>query len=686
MSQQSSLWPYSEQYTAMKREGHKRPTPTFGAPTLVWHIGVWPKREFDPSDSKLGVSYNVTEIANPANDKDKLKFEKNSSGIYKNAIRKAQSDRRLFIEGISTFLEKLQADTRVASPAESFKWDDYQKNGETFKLLRYDSVGFTMWWKDGGIVTAGNPPGDDAMRVRVHVESHIDHFTYSFFIDATKLWQSSIASPDKIFTVEEARGKGQRREEVFQAIESIRTICETRIGGEFLDKELLPEAEHDISEPSAKKLKQASDFLYDKIWVDFCKAFNFTHQDLATGRGEIFAEFRGLVMSTRQDCPENFRQLASLGNKDFPSFDDKGIEANQVLKAYWPFIRRTTPYADYREFVACGVMGWRALYVTTLGSQDEFDPQDESASRQVEVPSDHLIEPWTAQDLMARKAVGDTNQNEKRQPKPIRYLFLTKCEPHRKQIGRIVERINALGTMRLFALKDIEIMRDASFSIRMYGQYLDEVMTQWSRAKTQVEIFIAKHYPTSDPTLDSKRADEKNDRLTELTSAVEMDLIAINAGLEELGKDAAGGLPYCMYRSKYYIQEFDRLVKLLNPGNINTWVSYDQFVDRGLRPTFDFIENTSERLKSLRNRLQSVTESIQTSAVSIQTAATRYNTSVLTGITVNWKNTNDRLWWLTILAITASVLGAVSSLFGDGWFIAMFADTQTLKPCCSDKP
>src|SRR5436853_127113 len=34
--------PFSAQYIATAREGHEHPPPTFGAPTLVWHLGISP--------------------------------------------------------------------------------------------------------------------------------------------------------------------------------------------------------------------------------------------------------------------------------------------------------------------------------------------------------------------------------------------------------------------------------------------------------------------------------------------------------------------------------------------------------------------------------------------------------------------------------------------------------------------
>ena len=34
--------PYSAQYNTTTREGHEHPPPTFGAPTLVWHLAISP--------------------------------------------------------------------------------------------------------------------------------------------------------------------------------------------------------------------------------------------------------------------------------------------------------------------------------------------------------------------------------------------------------------------------------------------------------------------------------------------------------------------------------------------------------------------------------------------------------------------------------------------------------------------
>ena len=61
----------------------------------------------------------------------------------------------------------------------------------------------------------------------------------------------------------------------------------------------------------------------------------------------------------------------------------------------------------------------------------------------------------------------------------MRYLLLTKHAPHPRQIGRIAERINTMGTMRLYALKDWAAMRNADAYIRIFGQELDQITKNW---------------------------------------------------------------------------------------------------------------------------------------------------------------------------------------------------------------
>jgi hypothetical protein len=116
--------------------------------------------------------------------------------------------------------------------------------------------------------------------------------------------------------------------------------------------------------------------------------------------------------------------------------------------------------------------------------------------------------------------------------------------------------------------------------------------------------------------------------------------------------------------------EFDSLVASLKVGNIDTWVAYDQFVTRGLKPAFDFIDGVGQRLLGLRTRLQTVLGGIETSALVTQISATRQNTAELRIIASavadanRWLN--NAIFWLRIFSIVVSILVATATLIVGG--------------------
>jgi len=266
-----------------------------------------------------------------------------------------------------------------------------------------------------------------------------------------------------------------------------------------------------------------------------------------------------------------------------------------VVKAFWPFVRRITPFADLREFIACGVMNWRALYVTALGSPRSFNWSEEAQGSETYIPAKHLPEELRDPSGRYDALSGSDGQN------PLRYLLLTKGEPHRQQLGRIVDRINIMGTMRLIALRDWTIIRDASTQIQLRGLELDTIMKKWSvgsrkiRRRHQLFRWI--------PFIKTRLRDKRDERLQVLATKVEQDLIYLSAALDEVGGKAVHGLHFRINRSRFYIAEFESLLQSLNIGNIDTWLAYDQFVRRGLKPAFDFIDGVGTRLLGLRNRL-----------------------------------------------------------------------------------
>jgi hypothetical protein len=702
-------WDYSDQYPYIIAEGGHKPPPSFGSPTFIWHIGIWQKVQGD--DSKLHAHagappHNRSEIS-----KRYLTHDEHNEVFFteiNNFILRLQHRGKILREAPEDVPED-RKNKLIESNIDKFAFTEYERRhaarlrqaaglkvAHRFKDYHPQSLAFTLWWHDslpdGSPITntRTNSPAYSAIRVRVQVVSHLDHVTLSFFMDAGKPYGHR-----QIYTVPKslpASDFGYRRSRIAAYLDRVGRISSGQIQQGFIEQDRLPEK--GISPINSDILQDASTYFYDGIWRDFMKSFEINSNEAMAGRivigeaapeteseGEIFMDHRGLVMSVpgvdtplnkvRKQRSEKLREAAgipqvhderernaNIAMGPFSVFDHKSNEPNAVLKSYWPFIRRMVPWADYRDVIGCGITDWRSLYVNSLGATGSFYGDEESPSRQQEVPN---FKEEAEGYLRARR--------------PVTYLILTKNEPHREQIGRFVERINALGTSRLFALKNLRTIKNAGIHLRLLGAELDGVLEYWGNQRQHIEeeyerklLLLSNQRRQKQKTSTTKKAfkwisklwngelpeipafhelqhipsgdlqvlnDERVKKLGDLVKRVERRLVEIGSALDNIGNGGAGKILYVINRSKLHMDEFERLWPTLEVGDIPGWLNYSRFIQRSVLPTFHLIKITGERLVSFRQRLQSITEMIQTSALIIETEATRSNTEVLRRISSN---------------------------------------------------
>lgn len=664
LPRQAAKWPYSGSYVSVVDEGNQRPPPSFGAPTLVWHLGLWPKaaldrRALDPTLS-LEQRFQI--------------YEENTK-LFFHDIRGFLLDlqRRGRVEG-AKLRELVIHRPKLAAPGV------YR-----FLVCEPQALTFTLWWQEaagfGALNARQKSPAPTDLRVRVQAQTHLDHATISFYIDVGKPW-------DKPRISSAAHAQPGRRQTVLSHVENVRKTCAGQIASGRVDLDRIPEG--DITDDQRIQLREAARYCYEDIWREFTAAFGF--EDLAAQRdikdevenededpyddnyvderggspSEIFSNIRSLVIATdgiptpaEHDRAGEAAELrrsagvgpvqggaATIGIGNFPTFDAKRGEPNTVLKAYWPFIRRIAPAADDRDFVACGMFDWRALFVTSLGATLEPPERDEA-----DVPL----------AMQSASSLPPADASPRASQRPTHQLFISKGDPHRQQIGRMVERANAVGTMRLYALRNWQTIRNAGTHIRLIGEHLDSILTQWSEGRRHIDETLP--LPDSDAKGTDDEAvqiakDERINALNRLINATERSLIQLGADLDRIGQGGSGRLLYVISRANYFTGEFARLLETLKIDNVPTWTTYAQFVDRGLAPTFEAIESTGNRLRSLRDRLQSVTEMVQTGALIVETEATQNNTQTLRKIAYAWGGINFGLT-TTVLALFLQVLTAL---------------------------
>jgi hypothetical protein len=514
-------WASAESGHSINRSGNTSAAAEFGAPTLVWHVVFWPRRKSD--------DFSVDMIK-----EGKIKEE----DLFKGEARGDVT------EDFNRFLESLQdrgrhpAAPKERKPFELRKSRDWDGHDEPSEVFESEATGFTLWWPDSlpdspsvnvmSNRSASQPIRTD-LRVRVQAETSVDYSTVTFFIDAGKPWNEP-----PIYLSSFIDGIGERRQTIFKHVRNIKIISEERLeaidhnGTRLIDLEFLPEPnpicgtsavdlEHGFIDCAAA-LKAAADYLYDEIWKDFCRDFGFNINSIAGEKDVVFASFRGLIMSTcgteviehgklvRAPEPKYLSEMSHPGSMPFLRFDggwEDKVEPNAVVKAYMPFMRRFRPESDGRDWIACGIFDWRALYIDTVGAQTKFaafDEWDYDCEQQLPsaIQAGHIPKRRANQELAWDGEDAPMSPMNNGPTAPARFLLLLKFEPDRRQAGRMVERINSLRTHRLLALRDWGVIKNADVWINHYRRQLDAAFEEWIGRTNELQTETARKISSLD--------------------------------------------------------------------------------------------------------------------------------------------------------------------------------------------
>jgi hypothetical protein len=186
----------------MNKEGHESPPPTFGAPTLVWHLGISPHTDKRQPIGWLSWLW-------------RLIWQRRAKSLAEEHPARAKAydlDRQEFYADINDLLKRFHqplayprdpsqpffAANHVPRPwqppppantawrwlAQKF-WRRWQ-HGNPFWVTHPENIRFTLWWPDA--LPLSNEPPDNALRIKVHATAFRDYVSISFYIDVGKLW------------------------------------------------------------------------------------------------------------------------------------------------------------------------------------------------------------------------------------------------------------------------------------------------------------------------------------------------------------------------------------------------------------------------------------------------------------------------------------------------------------------
>ena len=176
--------PYSPQYQTIVAQGHERPTPSFGAPALVWHVGIWPRRKTDD-----GEPCDPHDTAHSRHGQAKLDFESRRAAWVDQIREFVGALRRRGCHPMGDQPLGSAKDIGLVAPHD-LDWAPSAGEDDFFRpvdILDPGIAPFTLWWRDRS-ETGDAAARRHAIRICVHPEINADYACLSFYMDIGQVW------------------------------------------------------------------------------------------------------------------------------------------------------------------------------------------------------------------------------------------------------------------------------------------------------------------------------------------------------------------------------------------------------------------------------------------------------------------------------------------------------------------
>ncbi|MEL6979958.1 MAG: DUF3422 family protein [Pseudomonadota bacterium] len=322
----------------------------------------------------------------------------------------------------------------------------------------------------------------------------------------------------------------------------------------------------DLPDDHAEKIKSITKLLIDGVWDQFLIDLKSACRDLtkdgapkldfidSTSRkndviawinkndvvfpGEAFSSLKGVVVRQDQfwDQIDDKRERPSryFEKEAYNALEDRRLLLREFFNDGLTDLRN-------REFIGSRIVSKQAIHVTTLGST-QFDSALEN--KKVTVSADDVVS-------------------------PTRYFVMLKDRPDAPQLGRMIERLHTLETLRIASVIDIDDLRDMGVGLRHEGARLD----RWFQSERKSWF--------------GRQSLEK-----------------IIGNIAGLGENVRGGPTYRISQASLYQDAYARAIEDLREDRIETWQPYEIFIRRRLQESFDFFKEVEDRRDFIFQRVQ----------------------------------------------------------------------------------
>ena len=315
--------------------------------------------------------------------------------------------------------------------------------------------------------------------------------------------------------------------------------------------------------------ERSSAFLYSRIWYKFFNSILDARETGTLGAvpsqprpgrilqsklGELLGDFRGVILgepasslrSAKINLSRPFRLKPHARGQNHNYLTPPSDWRSNRLRSLRAVLQVDQALAEY-EFTASAFLDGRVLYISALGPPQDPDAHAQSRRHGSAPPVCFVVnaaldDPW--------------------------------------DIGRFIETITRLGTLRMSAVFQLDELHRANADLSTVGTKMRNLSSELLSLSSSVDL----------------QSTISRDALPERIRALGTEFAEIRAQKLAIDKPFHRSLEYRLRRNLYYLNSFRRLLPLTSEQPVDGFQQYSAFVQRRLGESFEYMGTLTSKL------------------------------------------------------------------------------------------
>jgi hypothetical protein len=540
---------YHPDYRFSMSGAHRKPAYPLGAPSITWHRGFWK----DYADDPYPIDHWIDAI------------EELITGILETlATHRTQ---HLDSNWPPPYASNLIHAPRTESPVgrQRLLRNVWEKSDSVWKRVRpaagqvddgthtrYETVQIEGVWKSFPVV--------------VRIEVFEEFFTLTSSIDFSSYdTQNNASAFDSGFS---------RYQVTTEALNLAIDVVENR------HAEVAASGDFKYTPKGSARSQLESAKFYEKIFIELWDEFQNDilsqplKQDSAQRLGSVFADFRGLILGRDLDTtnalkltrPRQQRISASLETR-IRGIPFEGKELLQIVDSVFPLLLASEP-------------------------GHAIDP---SPGGSIE----YTLSTFSDKRALYGSGFGPQTPTDKRRGNPLTYIILVSHD-ERRQIGRMVNRLHTLGSVRLASMAGFR-------QVLIADERLPETQRQLDLLSDCIQHFAesGRHRQLSKARKTSSAEQATPQTREEIDEAIH----SLDSLLREIDY-SIGGIEHRRARLEYYSERFYTLSDAMRIGRVPGYQQYDEFVRHRIGRVYARISSFARRYQDSKATLEYLRQSL----------------------------------------------------------------------------